>query len=89
MQDSLCCRMFWRESQDSLSRAVVVGSAQVVRSGYCSLQSETLWEKVLLKGCGSRLDGGVLSSVGRINCGVARLMWTRFLRLLLFGVCMV
>ena len=43
----------------------------------------------LFGGCGSRLDSEVLSSVGRLGCGTAGLMWTRFLCMLLFGVCMV
>lgn len=42
--------------------------------------------KFLLGGFGSQLDGGVLSSVGRLDCGAAGLMWTRFLRILLIGV---
>lgn len=43
----------------------------------------------LLGGCGSRLDSRVVSSVGRLGCGTAGLMWTRFLQMLLLGVCMV
>ena len=68
----------------SLGVAVSVAGccSRVCTCGWEGVLFSSVWEAMgqfLLGGYDSRLDSRVLSSVGRLGCGTAGLMWTQFL----------